>query len=105
MDRIQNRTELKSKGKGLTQIVDVYDVGKGEWYNVNPLRTPRHSLSLAATNLGGRKGGLVYAVGGSSGGNQQSTSGRRATSLVEIYDVKEDRWESASSGQEGDHWL
>ena len=96
MDRKKNRSEMKSKGKGLTQVVDVYDVGKGEWYNVNPLRTPRHSLSLAATALGGRNGGQVFAVGGSFGGNQQSVSGsgRRATGLVEVYDVKQDRWES-----------
>jgi hypothetical protein len=94
MDR-KGFSERKTKGKGLTQVVDVYDVGKGAWYNVNPLRTPRHSLTLAATNKGGRTSGIVYAVGGSSGGNQSSI-GRKATPIVEMYDVRNDRWDLTS---------
>jgi hypothetical protein len=81
------------KGEGLTQMVDVYDVGRGTWSNVNPLRTARHSLAMAGTQ-GRYSAGTVYAVGGSRGGNQSSTSagGRKALSIVEAFDVGSDRW-------------
>ena len=94
MDR-KGRSERKTKGTGLTQVVDVYDVGLNKWYNVNPLRTPRHSLSLTSTTKGGQPNGVIYAVGGSSGGNQSSI-GRKATSVVEMYDISKDRWMNTS---------
>ncbi len=102
------------QGAGLTQVVDVYDVARGTWSNVNPLRTPRHSLALAGTPFGGPGGNkrTVYAVGGGgmglpkirsssssnvnanahAAGKKPSVSGRSALAVVEAYDVGADRW-------------
>ena len=71
----------KGRGKGLTHVVDVYEVGVGSWKNVNPLRTPRHSLSLAGTCRGYRTKGVIYASGGSASRGSAVSSSSSSMSL------------------------
>jgi hypothetical protein len=70
----------KGRGKGLTHVVDVFEVGSGTWTNVNPLRTPRHSLSLSGTCRGYQTKGVVYASGGSAASKSTSPGSSKSTS-------------------------
>ena len=50
----------------------MYDVDRGAWSNVNP--SARRAFTAMAGTQGRYSVGTVYAVGGSRGGNQSSTS-------------------------------
>ena len=71
--------------KGLTNIVEKFDIFNNTWSYISPLPTPRHSLSIARNNI--KK--CIYAVGG-IGGNQNSSP--KTLSTVEEYNELSGKW-------------
>jgi len=62
--------------------IRTYDLASGEWDEVTPMPTPRHSHAFAFDD------DKLYVTGGRS-----DTLGPHAT-VIEVYDFASDRWES-----------
>src|SRR5690606_35741163 len=67
---------------GLTAHFEAYDVNADQWHALTPLPEARHHIALAEA------GGLIYGVGGVSGGFPFW----RAQATVFVYDPRTDQW-------------
>jgi N-acetylneuraminic acid mutarotase len=72
---------------GLSAHFEAYDVKADRWNALTPLPEPRHHIALAEA------GGLIYGVGGFSGGFPFW----RAQASVFVYDPRTDRWSAGPS--------
>jgi len=72
--------------ESFTGIVNVYDIKKGRWSNLPERPSKAHGFQLAAYN------GYIYAFGGFAY-DENNNPKWKSLSLVERYNIKEEKWE------------
>ena len=75
-----------SGARTIVDTVDCYNVHTQQWTSVTRMPTPRYQASMVIVN------GVLYVIGGFTMG----VSGRQASSKVEAYSIKRNRWEIES---------
>ena len=75
-----------SGARTIVDTVDCYNVHTQQWTTVTRMPTPRYQASMVIVN------GVLYVIGGFTMG----VSGRQASSKVEAYSIKRNRWEIES---------